>query len=166
VADFKVAAADEQKTFMYARQLHAYAHALENPAPDALRLQPVTRLGLLYFEPDDCAYIGEGRQAISGQLTWIEIPKDELGFMKLLGEVVSLLDGPLPDPAEKCPWCDYLLRVRAFPRHQPDADPGALGNARPPLCPDCGSPMKLRKGRHGPFWGCLAYPKCKGTRNA
>lgn len=35
------------------------------------------------------------------------------------------------------------------------------------LCPTCGGPMKSRAnattGQR--FWGCAAYPKCKGTRN-
>src|SRR5262249_35273097 len=31
-------------------------------------------------------------------------------------------------------------------------------------CPDCGGPMKLRDGKYGPFLGCAAYPRCKGTR--
>ncbi len=35
-------------------------------------------------------------------------------------------------------------------------------------CPDCGSDMVLRMAKRGPnagnqFWGCSAYPKCKGT---
>jgi DNA topoisomerase-1 len=30
-------------------------------------------------------------------------------------------------------------------------------------CPECGSPMKLRESRRGPFLGCSKYPKCKGT---
>lgn len=29
------------------------------------------------------------------------------------------------------------------------------------ICPECGSPMKLRKGPYGTFWGCTNYPKCK-----
>ena len=29
------------------------------------------------------------------------------------------------------------------------------------VCPECGSPMKLRKGPYGTFWGCTNYPKCK-----
>jgi DNA topoisomerase I len=29
------------------------------------------------------------------------------------------------------------------------------------ICPECGSPMKIRKGKYGSFWGCSAYPKCK-----
>jgi len=37
-----------------------------------------------------------------------------------------------------------------------------------PNCPDCGKPMTRRKARTGknagnPFWGCTAYPDCKGT---
>ena len=30
-----------------------------------------------------------------------------------------------------------------------------------PMCPLCGAPMKLRRGD---FWGCTAYPPCRGTR--
>lgn len=40
-----------------------------------------------------------------------------------------------------------------------------------PNCPDCGKPMRKRMARQGPnagkpFWGCLGYPECKGTRPA
>ena len=28
-------------------------------------------------------------------------------------------------------------------------------------CPNCGSPMTLRKSMYGEFLGCSAYPKCK-----
>jgi restriction system protein len=38
----------------------------------------------------------------------------------------------------------------------------------PPACPHCGKPMKLRTARTGSksgrqFWGCPAYPDCRGT---
>lgn len=33
-------------------------------------------------------------------------------------------------------------------------------------CPECGSPMKLRSSRYGPFYGCTAYPDCKATHGA
>jgi DNA topoisomerase-1 len=33
-------------------------------------------------------------------------------------------------------------------------------------CPDCGGEMTPRTSAHGKFWGCKAYPKCKGTRNS
>lgn len=36
-------------------------------------------------------------------------------------------------------------------------------------CPDCGAPMARRNARRtsvarGDFWGCTAYPQCRGTR--
>ncbi len=38
-----------------------------------------------------------------------------------------------------------------------------------PACPACGKPMLRRTARQGPragkpFWGCSAYPACRGTR--
>ena len=35
-----------------------------------------------------------------------------------------------------------------------------------PECPQCGQPMRRRKSAKGDFWGCSAYPECKGTRPA
>lgn len=31
-----------------------------------------------------------------------------------------------------------------------------------PSCPNCKSPMALREGKYGKFWGCIAYPMCDG----
>ena len=33
-------------------------------------------------------------------------------------------------------------------------------------CPRCGSPLKLRTGKFGDFWGCTSYPECKYTKDA
>lgn len=33
-------------------------------------------------------------------------------------------------------------------------------------CPTCGGPMVSRKSSFGVFWGCKAFPQCRGTRNA
>lgn len=37
-----------------------------------------------------------------------------------------------------------------------------------PECPECGGAMVLRTNRRTDeqFYGCLAYPKCKGTEEA
>jgi restriction system protein len=37
---------------------------------------------------------------------------------------------------------------------------------RPPSpdCPQCGKPMRRRNSARGEFWGCAAFPDCKGTR--
>lgn len=34
------------------------------------------------------------------------------------------------------------------------------------LCPDCKGPMQSRTGKYGTFWGCKAFPECKGTRDS
>lgn len=33
-----------------------------------------------------------------------------------------------------------------------------------PMCPKCGSVMRLRHGSKGDFWGCTGFPACKGTK--
>lgn len=33
-------------------------------------------------------------------------------------------------------------------------------------CGECGEPMELRNSRFGKFWGCTAYPECRGTHGA
>jgi restriction system protein len=38
--------------------------------------------------------------------------------------------------------------------------------ALPPACPKCSVPMAQRTNRQTgtAFWGCIAYPRCRGTR--
>lgn len=31
-------------------------------------------------------------------------------------------------------------------------------------CPKCGGPTQLRTGKHGKFYGCCDFPKCRGSR--
>ena len=49
-------------------------------------------------------------------------------------------------------------RVEAKREHRQVVDEEA------PKCPLCGAPMKLRHSARGDFWGCTAYPTCRGTR--
>ena len=53
VVDFKTSAQNSEHIPLHARQLHAYACALEQAAPGRLALSPVRRLGLLVYEPQD-----------------------------------------------------------------------------------------------------------------
>jgi four helix bundle suffix protein len=48
------------------------------------------------------------------------------------------------------------------------SDPSDRTDHQFPMCPLCGKLMALRKARQGKnsgsqFWGCTAYPECKGT---
>ncbi len=38
-------------------------------------------------------------------------------------------------------------------------------NIQDGICPRCGGKLVLRNGKHGNFWGCTNYPKCKFTKN-
>ena len=90
---------------LYGRQLHAYAHALENPAPGEFGAGPVSRLGLLMFAPSAFSHNG-GSAALNGGLTWLEIARDEAAFVKFLDEVIAVLELPEPPPpAPSCEWC-------------------------------------------------------------
>jgi hypothetical protein len=108
VVDFKTSGQKEGHIALYARQLHAYAHALENAAPGRAALKPIRRLGLLVFEPDAFAAAREGKASLSGSLAWMEIPRDDAAFERFLGEVLTVLELPAPPPPSPgCEWCNY-----------------------------------------------------------
>lgn len=113
VVDFKTSHQKPENVAKYARQLHAYAHALETPADGKLALSPVSRLGLLVYEPSsfDAAATGEAR--LDGSLQWVEIPLDMRRFHEFLGEVVDVLRAPEPPAAAAgCVWCAFREATR------------------------------------------------------
>lgn len=168
VLDFKTTSITPEKAELYSRQLHGYAYAFENPAssPRILKgkapsLQPIARLGLLCFDPEELELEGSGRQAYRGPVQWVEIPQDRKRFLTFVGEAVRLVSGGLPPPGEACDWCAYagVMRDGKF-AEAPKRAPRAGG----PPCPQCDAPMVQRSGKYGAFWGCSRYPECRGTR--
>lgn len=108
VLDFKTSEVKESHAFLYGRQLHAYAYALENPAPRKFGLAPVTRLGLLIFQPERFANEDGGKGLLAGGLTWMEIPRDDAAFLGFVNEVLAVLERPAaPNPTPSCEWCQY-----------------------------------------------------------
>ena len=108
IIDYKTSDASEEKTAFYSRQLSAYAYALENPAPGALSISPITRLGLFIITPNRFERMPNGELAFVTKTTWMDIPRDDATFLALLSEIVTLLDAPTPpDPAEDCGLCNY-----------------------------------------------------------
>ena len=108
VVDFKTTSARPEHVAFYSRQLHAYAYALEHPAPGKLRLSPVKRLGLFSLDLDQLERHSAERLALLGPVHWQECPLDEAGFLAFIGRVLSLLELPEPPPAgEKCGFCKY-----------------------------------------------------------
>ncbi len=113
VIDFKTSSTRAEHIPLYSRQLHAYAYALEHPAPGHLALGPITRLGLLIFEPGRFVHLAGETAHLSGPLTWVELPRDDAAFLDFLGQVVAVLAQPTPpEPAPDCPWCEYRAASR------------------------------------------------------
>lgn len=167
VLDFKTASPSEEKVDLYSRQLHAYALALENPAPGALELRPVSKLGLLFFTPDACEAGSSGRQLLHGNMTWAEVQRGDSAFLQFLAEVVNLLDEPTPPPEpDTCDWCEYRQRLAGMTASGASHFVESPAEISAPTCPRCHGPMRLRSGSRGDFWSCMAYPNCKGTRDA
>lgn len=85
----------------------------------------------------------------------------------LLGRALNMLNRQMAAQGEtftkKGGFRERLTAVRLEERDRQEADPEA------PPCPDCGGPMRRRTARTGrnmgkPFWGCAAFPECKGVR--
>ncbi|MBN1136714.1 MAG: PD-(D/E)XK nuclease family protein [Anaerolineae bacterium] len=115
VIDFKTTKARGEHISLYSRQLHAYAHALENPARPPLISGLVTNLGLLVFEPTSFVHNTDQTADLKGRITWVEIRRNDAAFFDFLCQVAAVLSQPEPpDPAPDCPWCAYRQDSREF----------------------------------------------------
>jgi hypothetical protein len=113
LVDFKTSESRPEHVAFYSRQLHAYMHALENPAPRSLGLAPVTRLGLLVVEPLEMTFTPGGQVAYLGGVTWMEIPRDDSAFLAFIDRVLSVLEAAEPPPAgASCAFCQYRQAAR------------------------------------------------------
>jgi hypothetical protein len=115
IIDYKTSEATDEQTSFYSRQLSAYAYALEHPAPSALRLSPVTRMGLFVVTPDRFEATATNEKVFVNKTVWTDVPRDDAAFMSLLGDVVRLLDAPEPpEPDPDCGTCDYRKRMEEW----------------------------------------------------
>lgn len=113
VIDFKTSEPRPEHVQFYSRQLHAYAFALEYPAPNAMALSPISRLGLLCVEPVVMEKTKDDLVAYIGRATWLDCPKDEAGFLAFLESVLTLLEAPEPPPQNpNCSYCNYRRAAR------------------------------------------------------
>lgn len=104
----------------------------------------------------------------------------------LLENIHGTIEGLQNGEMKECPKCKEVRESKDF--RDPDlvtgygrfcchckgyklVDRSTTNNAQISLalnnknCPRCSSPMVLRNGRRGKFYGCSKFPYCKGTRN-
>jgi hypothetical protein len=109
IPDFKTSVPKQSNVEFYGRQLRAYGFALENPAPGAVSIEPIERLGLIVFEPKMYRALlpdlPEG-YTLEGDTTWMEIPRDRDGFMDFMQEVMGILEAEkIPAADNRCEYC-------------------------------------------------------------
>lgn len=113
VIDFKTTKVNEAHIAFYSRQLQAYAYALEHPAPGKTGFAPISRLGLLCFDPSSMEENQPAHLSLNGPATWIECSVDEPAFLGLIENVLQLLSLPEPPPPNPdCSFCDYREAAR------------------------------------------------------
>lgn len=185
VIDCKTARPSDKKTEMYGRQLQAYTYALENPAAGALNLTPVTKLGILYFEPSSFEQLKITEQAFRGNLTWHEVSRDDAGFISFMKTVANVLESDeiFPHTCQNCEyckqgksclagkkdafdngctccqWCKYRFQMKELDSSVSAALKDLSFKEIPP-CPQCGGQMLRRNGKFVNFYHVV------GTLNA
>lgn len=114
VIDFKTVTLNPTHVRKYARQLHAYAWALERAAPDGLARTPVTRLGLFCLDPVQVTEYERDRRVLAElRPQWVEIPRNDEAFDRFLAKVLGVLTLPTPPAAATgCSCCTYWQRRR------------------------------------------------------
>ena len=107
--DCKVSSREDDQGQHYSPQLEAYVFALENPLEGLP--QKVSNIGLLKWKPDRVLEV-DGSYAFAVTQVYEPVERNLIGFERLLFECIAMLEGPLPEPGEKCALCKYLNLLR------------------------------------------------------
>ncbi|MDF9828220.1 restriction system protein [Ereboglobus sp. PH5-10] len=143
--------------------------------PEALRIRRVHNTATLPTDDDFRHRYRESQDALNALYSrWLENDDPAIranALICLIHQANYLLDQLLKELGENFVeqggFTEHLATLRAD--HRANAMPTAKSaSADAPNCPQCGQPMRQRtasKGRNvgKPFWGCTAYPTCKGT---
>jgi hypothetical protein len=97
IIDCKVSDSDRDNGPFYAPQLEAYAHALENP--DRGKPFPVASMGLASHSH------GFGVNQV-----YVPVERDATRFQSILEELITTIEGGMPDSGPECNVCNYLVK--------------------------------------------------------
>lgn len=109
IIDCKVSDSDRDSADFYSPQLEAYAHALENP--DRGKPFPVATMGLLVWKLNGIAETADGAYGFGVTQHYLPVQRDSAKFSRLLEELISVIEGELPDSGETCQTCNYLTQL-------------------------------------------------------
>jgi hypothetical protein len=109
IIDCKVSDSDRDNADFYSPQLEAYAHALENP--DRGKPFPVATMGLLVWKLNGITETADGAYGFGVTQHYLPVQRDSAKFSRLLEELISVIEGELPDSGETCQTCNYLTQL-------------------------------------------------------
>ena len=100
-------AMDDSKVNHYLPQLEAYCFALENPLHGTP--EKVAHSGLMMWKIDQVLHDEEDEaNLILMESAFLMVPRDPDGFLKLISDVIVVLDGTESESSHTCKNCSYI----------------------------------------------------------
>jgi len=130
-------------------------HAAEHQAISALKLEP-----FIYTEDvlhDYWVYLLREKRKFDPWLEHKDATVVANALIVLVQRTLSLLGKQLQSQ-------ESAFLENGGVRERMSAARAAARTAAVPACPECGKPMRRRQSKKGEFWGCPAYPNCRGSR--
>ena len=107
IIDCKVSDSERDSGDFYAPQLEAYAYSLENPAVGEGK--KVSTMGLLIWSPKSADLTG-----FKVEQRYVPVKRDSARFQSLLTDLITMLEGEMPDSGEKCETCRFISNREAL----------------------------------------------------
>jgi hypothetical protein len=113
IIDCKVSDSERDNGPFYAPQLEAYAYALENP--DKGKPFPVSSMGLLIWKLAGVTETGPSELASNSHgfgvnQHYVPVERDTETFTALLEELITIIEGAMPESGPECNLCNYLIK--------------------------------------------------------
>jgi len=104
--DCKVSDSDRDNAAFYAPQLEAYAFAIEHPA--SAKPFEVATMGLLVWKLDQEVWRTSEKVGFSTNEHYLPVERDHAGFETLISDVITVLEGDIPESGVNCEICSYV----------------------------------------------------------
>lgn len=106
--DCKVSESERDNGQFYAPQLESYAYALENPAAGTAK--KVASMGLLVWRPNSVLGDNPTNYGFGVDQKYVAVQREPDNFLKVIEELLTVIDGELPAAGESCGTCNYLTQ--------------------------------------------------------
>jgi hypothetical protein len=108
VIDFKTTTISDNQPTIYKSQLQSYAVIMENPKEGSLKLNPITNLGILCFEPSNIINVNKKDCEVKMTTKWFDVKRDDKELIAYITKIQDLLyDDKIPKSDENCNICKF-----------------------------------------------------------